>query len=135
MCGEHINNLLYLSTSIGSSPLVRGTYPPSKNRFQLVRFIPACAGNILALACIIIMFAVHPRLCGEHGLLPLYGYCRVGSSPLVRGTLWSLLILSHKDRFIPACAGNIVSRLLVRSFSSVHPRLCGEHTKSYLPKK
>ena len=46
VCGEH---LLYRVGSIpmhGSSPRVRGTWDVNQGGFDLVRFIPACAGNI-----------------------------------------------------------------------------------------
>ena len=91
------------------------------------RFIPACAGNMTssmhpAWAC-----AVHPRVCGEH-YSSTGELCRKhGSSPRVRGTLFSDLAEMGYGRFIPACAGNIVL-IPARSYcSSVHPRVCGEH--------
>jgi len=57
-----------------------------------------------------------------------------GSSPRLRGTLndnpgWFLLI-----RFIPASAGNTSTTIGGGSSSSVHPRVCGEHTSSTVPK-
>ena len=75
----------------GSSPRVRGT--PPRRRFLDVgnRFIPACAGE-------------RAQKCS--------GNVRVfGSSPRVRGTLWSqaIRLTTLRSRFIPACAGNAIS--------------------------
>ncbi len=132
----------------GSSPRVRGT---ARHPFQpgqgtsvhprvcgeqeagahewspAKRFIPACAGN----SPINLGWHLHPT----------------GSSPRVRGTDLSDLMVTSQDRFIPACAGNssaVVLRIPASSGSSprvrgtacgplsgisptpVHPRVCGE---------
>ena len=50
-----------------------------------------------------------------------------GSSPRVRGTLLRLGSPEVVSRFIPACAGNIVTLAVDASISAVHPRVCGEH--------
>ena len=92
---------------IGSSPRVRGTWLLSFPRLFRLRFIPACAGNMLFIAGQLIRVAVHPRVCGEHGIQKESLLQKPGSSPRVRGT--SCLSRSCKPnlRFIPACAGNI----------------------------
>ena len=49
-----------------------------------------------------------------------------GSSPHARGTVTAATILRRYARFIPACAGNSVSRSRVKSATTVHPRMRGE---------
>ncbi len=51
-----------------------------------------------------------------------------GSSPRVRGTPIVSAIERHRHRFIPACAGNAVLYLRIRTMMTVHPRVCGERT-------
>ena len=55
------------------------------------------------------------------------GWTTAGSSPRLRGTYRKRIDLVIKDRFIPAPAGNIVSRTRLTGWGSVHPRACGEH--------
>ena len=54
---------------------------------EVKRFIPACAGNIHSASVIVLLKAVHPRVCGEHGKLANFYDTNCGSSPRVRGTL------------------------------------------------
>ena len=46
VCGEHLADLHLISTSVGSSPRVWGTYTQVEKASQLPRFIPTCVGNI-----------------------------------------------------------------------------------------
>ena len=48
---------------------------------------------------------VHPRVCGENGLLHLLEDLVAGSSPRVRGKLVQDFEENNVYRFIPACAG------------------------------
>ncbi len=50
----------------------------------------------------------------------------VGSSPRVRGTHVPDVLLTRDERFIPACAGNASQMERMVSFTTVHPRVCGE---------
>ncbi len=126
---------------------MRGTRIRSGNFSEIMRFIPACAGNtqknFVWFACV----TVHPRVCGEHvlhivqflflgGSSPRVRGTRpsgkliivdLGSSPRVRGTPFLVRKRSSKERFIPACAGNTVSLSPAEIFRKVHPRVCGEH--------
>ena len=63
--------------------------PPTKKQAALTEIThPACAGNILTHHVLPRLYAVHPRVCGEHGTGRPSGVPRGGSSPRVRGTLW-----------------------------------------------
>ena len=111
----------------GSSPRVRGTLGQLFLNIFRRRFIPACAGNTEMPAPDMPDAAVHPRVCGEHGmarLLPLFGR---GSSPRVRGTHRRARLCNRPMRFIPACAGNTIVWWAFIDVLSVHPRVCGEH--------
>ena len=113
----------------GSSPRVRGTHEALWAGGCLLRFIPACAGNTLAMNCEILAFSVHPRVCGEHDWAAPEGRYASGSSPRVRGTHGLIDYQLSRDRFIPACAGNTDDPPFRRILRPVHPRVCGEHTK------
>ena len=90
------------------------------------RFIPACAGNSYQNQRENQKRAVHPRLRGELLTIINSKLTLSGSSPLARGTLLKLRLISHQIRFIPACAGNSIWRTLSPGNQLVHPRLRGE---------
>ena len=126
VCGERYVVLHVRFSTRGSSPRVRGTvYLIASNGLHL-RFIPACAGNGATQHAPQTGGAVHPRVCGERncshdGKRPL-----IGSSPRVRGTGRSSRSSRSAPRFIPACAGNGLSRPNWPAMRTVHPRVCGE---------
>ena len=70
VCGEHDILRSASSCKCGSSPRVRGTYKNLNPERDIVRFIPACAGNIAVLPYEHYNTPVHPRVCGEH--IPIY---------------------------------------------------------------
>ena len=114
----------------GSSPRVRGTAKTGKARLTASRFIPACAGNSRSAISKISRRTVHPRVCGEQ--LRSLGYTVIagGSSPRVRGTGSLSRSRPYSRRFIPACAGNRLTALMLHGISPVHPRVCGEQNPS-----
>ena len=96
----------------------------------MLRFIPAYAGNSLSSQDYETATAVHPRLRGELSESVSGRHCRVGSSPLTRGT-HQMESQAQKDiRFIPAYAGNSTRSEMKFDAYSVHPRLRGELVKS-----
>ena len=105
---------------------MRGTVQSPVQTTPVSRFIPACAGNSRIDRSRRGVFAVHPRVCGEQGRSKCTQKTALGSSPRVRGT--GCLGCSRKSahRFIPACAGNRISRQLKTLRHTVHPRVCGE---------
>ncbi len=70
------------------------------------RFIPAHAGNALALKGRLGWQSVHPRACGERAAEADENFMVAGSSPRMRGTLVAALRDAQETRFIPAHAGN-----------------------------
>ncbi len=71
--------------------------------------------------------AVYPRWRGEHGSDSTVISGRIGLSPLARGTLRGGNGLRGDFRFIPAGAGNTVTRAGVFTYGAVYPRWRGEH--------
>ena len=129
VCGERRSWAAAMRSSAGSSPRVRGTRPISILGNMLSRFIPACAGNASANRWIASRAAVHPRVCGERGVVGDGELRPNGSSPRVRGTLRLPERVTLRVRFIPACAGNALPRPAWLSRLAVHPRVCGERIR------
>ena len=111
---------------IGSSPRVRGTAFMSSDDTSFTRFIPAGAGNGLAMSLLRELWSVHPRGCGERPSMISMIDTRCGSSPRVRGTAYKCLPMPILHRFIPAGAGNGVWLSPCAGRRPVHPRGCGE---------
>ena len=128
MCGEHTDLSAIARGHVGSSPHVRGTRQSKAHEKSIPRFIPACAGNTLSVGITTPAATVHPRMCGEHIKEAGEGAFMDGSSPHVRGTQGKVIRRMNEARFIPACAENTWAAMRALSASSVHPRMCGEHT-------
>ena len=128
--GEHADMTDFCSSTAGSSPLARGTLPMADDLPELARFIPAGAGNTAKPDSCCASMAVHPRWRGEHKK-PLCVTCiTLGSSPLARGTLGSVMRGHGCRRFIPAGAGNTRLGAPAKHRRAVHPRWRGEHSTS-----
>ena len=69
----------------------------------------------------------HPRACGEHSMPRGNRFVRVGSSPRLRGTLYSIQLPQRGGGIIPALAGNTVDWCGGCHGYRDHPRACGEH--------
>ena len=109
-CGEHRFTANTTATFFGSSPHMRGTRHTIRDTVRDYRFIPAHAGNTRADLRLAVLRTVHPRTCGEHTINPGPILFEGGSSPHMRGTL---ILRSFKRtivRFIPAHAGNTLTR-------------------------
>ncbi len=94
------------------------------------RFIPAGAGNTFDDRNHAVMPAVHPRWRGEHSSTVQAQMRTRGSSPLARGTRFSVDTSLSQIRFIPAGAGNTADTLHDMITQSVHPRWRGEHVNT-----
>ena len=130
MCREHAGSNRKTGRPCGSSPRVQGTPRDSYFGCDALRFIPACAGNTLALCPAHPCLAVHPRVCREHEDEFDQRMSGVGSSPRVQGTLERVGLKHLSKRFIPACAGNTPSGWRLESDRAVHPRVCREHSSA-----
>ena len=108
VCGEHDFEGVLSHDAIGSSPRMRGTRGRRVLRLQRYRFIPAYAGNTRTLVRQCSESPVHPRVCGEHDLMPAFFNRGNGSSPRMRGTLQPEPMRRAAFRFIPAYAGNTI---------------------------
>ena len=113
----------------GSSPRLRGTYPIRAGRRAHMGIIPALAGNICASRSFALARSDHPRACGEHEFLVLFGELLEGSSPRLRGTYHRLENRRQQHGIIPALAGNINNPTRLKTLSWDHPRACGEHCR------
>ena len=107
--GEQVRCIAPSPAGRGSSPLARGTGCPGYGYFAAGRFIPAGAGNRLALVSLHRQTPVHPRWRGEQGDYGKPGVDVGGSSPLARGTGRRQCSLNRRR--------------------SVHPRWRGEQVK------
>ena len=132
MRGEHRHHPQVIPAVVGSSPHARGTLPRRCPARGYCRFIPACAGNTIAAGLSRPVRPVHPRMRGEHTVVPTVKYLGVGSSPHARGTQPVMLFRVFQRRFIPACAGNTLANFHVWTVHTVHPRMRGEHSRSTL---
>ncbi len=130
MCGERFLDLPFDPGRNGSSPHVRGTWIIAVSTNRWWRFIPACAGNVSSFRIRAVLNAVHPRMCGERHFFRAVNWNVAGSSPHVRGTSIEAMGEMGRNRFIPACAGNVWPQSASLALAPVHPRMCGERPAS-----
>ena len=108
--GEHIRYWRERYGDDGSSPRGRGTLDLLPDLAQVIRFIPAWAGNTSIPLISRSPEPVHPRVGGEHPVHRVPQPFACGSSPRGRGTLACFRWRHVQLRFIPAWAGNTDSR-------------------------
>ena len=130
MCGEHRVRLICRVLRTGSSPHVRGA-PAAVVVCHLVRgIIPACAGSTNRRGWCAWPKRDHPRMCGEHDAHTAIRRSDRGSSPHVRGALFSSLVSFRIWGIIPACAGSTFVARRTADRVRDHPRMCGEHSEN-----
>ena len=105
-CGELISDIQHCGAKRGLSPLARGTHILIGIHELRPRFIPAGAGNSATRWQSSYPTTVYPRWRGELFFQLQHCCCIDGLSPLARGTLNQVVVLSAAGRFIPAGAGN-----------------------------
>ena len=110
----------------GSPPLARGTVATGQKLEYNDGITPACAGNRRQQLNIAIEGGDHPRLRGEQTFEPATTTRSLGSPPLARGTVASILFFILFVRITPACAGNRATLLHTVAKVRDHPRLRGE---------
>ena len=130
-CGERSTTVRFPFTSIGSSPRLRGTGMAFKDTYPKRRFIPAPAGNGAKEIVSLSGSPVHPRACGERLRVEKRVRHDDGSSPRLRGTAASSRRWLRNKRFIPAPAGNGSVGRSGTVTHTVHPRACGERTRTH----
>ena len=128
MCGEQVRILLPFHPPEGSPPRVRGTAAFAEFKDPSIGITPACAGNSFAGRDTNAKGKDHPRVCGEQRLTILFLVNVGGSPPRVRGTVCGSSPSRINHGITPACAGNSFSRLVTRTASEDHPRVCGEQS-------
>ncbi len=84
MRGEHETTQDVDWVNKGSSPHARGTRDLCRSGGRFGGIIPACAGNTLRPFKQGMQWGDHPRMRGEHALMPLTGLQIPGSSPHAR---------------------------------------------------
>src|SRR5690606_3285651 len=105
VCGERDCLAVAVHQIDGSSPRVRGEDLREILVQIAVRFIPACAGRGGYAEKAKAQEAVHPRVCGERASSRASISTETGSSPRVRGEVYTFAADLARLRFIPACAG------------------------------
>ena len=127
MRGEHIQWLLGVATSVGSSPRARGAHLAAFKRVHRVGIIPACAGSTHRADVDGRCRWDHPRVRGEHPEYLRLCSRKVGSSPRARGA--RVCQQAHRGRagIIPACAGSTRRGPAGKPGDGDHPRVRGEH--------
>ena len=126
-CGENIISGIALQVVTGSSPQVRGKLSFTLHHGRHRGLIPAGAGKTGPSVAAICPNAAHPRRCGENDAVAALGGGAVGSSPQVRGKPSRSRRRETRSRLIPAGAGKTIGVSFPDSFSTAHPRRCGEN--------
>ena len=126
-CGEYHPAGYSAGLYTGSSPLMRGILVCCDQNGDLMRIIPAHAGNTASTAGSATGRKDHPRSCGEYEYFETADLNKLGSSPLMRGIPLHIEAISDDARIIPAHAGNTRLTLMAWLLLKDHPRSCGEY--------
>ena len=111
----------------GSSPRAWGIQHGVALPDVVVRFIPTCVGNTLALPLRLRRRTVHPHVRGEYSQGATLMLRLRGSSPRAWGIRPHLVREDAQMRFIPTCVGNTLLLMLLIRFLPVHPHVRGEY--------
>ena len=111
----------------GSSPRMRGARSCPNPRMGMIRIIPADAGSTHRLPVHHPSWPDHPRGCGEHRRVGINYPAFEGSSPRMRGALWTIRTQYPTRGIIPADAGSTMAHDFPTDQRPDHPRGCGEH--------
>ncbi len=105
MCGDHFLLSLPHIFGKGSPPHVRGPLGILTGQEYEQGITPACAGTTIIIICYIPTIRDHPRMCGDHNILPIFGLFLMGSPPHVRGPQLFERLGDEQFGITPACAG------------------------------
>ena len=109
----------------GSSPLARGLPGRAARGRRRPGIIPARAGFTSLFFRRTMIRPDHPRSRGVYAHQSRPSLIILGSSPLARGLLLGLLLVSVQQRIIPARAGFTVESIFQGDCGSDHPRSRG----------
>ena len=125
--GEHPRRGAGPHRGAGSSPHTRGARGPPAGDSCPPGIIPAYAGSTTGPAPRRPRRGDHPRIRGEHLIVPLSTHFFLGSSPHTRGAHGRSDVEGRSRRIIPAYAGSTVHWSPERWRQWDHPRIRGEH--------
>ena len=128
-CGAHPPAAINITGNSGSSPRMRGSHPFSPLLEHSIGIIPAHTGLTRENHYVHTGTEDHPRACGAHAFGSSVGSAVGGSSPRMRGSLSSCLIVSYLSGIIPAHAGLTPLPWLSIYGTRDHPRACGAHAQ------
>ena len=114
-CGAFLTFGVRDSDGIGSSPQVRGIYPPRRRFLVCSGIIPAGAGHLIWVVTLAVSPGDHPRRCGAFLIIATWRFLGRGSSPQVRGISATTRPFPLSWRIIPAGAGHLLVELEYRS--------------------
>ena len=126
-CGAHEAVIFSKCGDSGSSPRVRGSHAREDTEEPQRGIIPAGAGLTTRMVFMATTRRDHPRGCGAHLAGLSNSSFKLGSSPRVRGSLFSPSSGWPLLGIIPAGAGltDLAASAHVRAED--HPRGCGAH--------
>ena len=127
MRGEHEGRHEVASRGEGSSSHARGARWGGFPMPRVRRIIPACAGSTVRGTYPYCHPRDHPRMRGEHSVLPDLRSTMQGSSPHARGAPVSTADADKYYGIIPACAGSTQGPPVGLVDCEDHPRMRGEH--------
>ncbi len=128
ICGEQYIREHAPGCGWGSSPHLRGTEAYVTIGLCRARIIPASAGNRRRPRVARRYGEDHPRICGEQMMRGIGPDGKKGSSPHLRGTVYSILDAGDFCGIIPASAGNRGPTRYPGYEGKDHPRICGEQS-------
>ena len=111
VCGEHVYIAIFGKPKTG--------------------IIPAYAGSTCHVRESGVRYWDHPRVCGEHLASRFANSTHAGSSPRMRGAPFTRQSAYGLQGIIPAYAGSTTKMASAAYMMRDHPRVCGEHGKSY----
>ena len=106
---------------------MRGAHIIANAWYIVIGIIPAYAGSTHQMNLALVTLRDHPRVCGEHPVMPLVTALPMGSSPRMRGALRSGVAGTRCAGIIPAYAGSTEDPIPFSHWARDHPRVCGEH--------
>ena len=131
-CGANLPPMPAIPIAAGSSPRMRGKLTLRRRHDHCERIIPAHAGQTDLDKFYGDVNADHPRACGANSVIAIDAMVVPGSSPRMRGKRDAEKRRVHRERIIPAHAGQTYQRYSQRDRSADHPRACGANSSIWV---